>query len=71
MTKYILPIVLLLGATAPAFAAEYYIVRGPDKKCKVVQTRPTDKTITVIGDKAYVTEQDAQKQVAVVCKEKN
>lgn len=70
MTKYVLPLALLLGATAPAFAAEYFIVRGPDQKCKVVQTRPTDKTITVIGDKAYVSESEAQKQVAVVCKEK-
>lgn len=71
MTKYVLPLALLLGATAPAFAAEYFIVRGPDQKCKVVQTRPTDKTITVIGDKAYVSESEAQKQVAVVCKDKH
>jgi hypothetical protein len=71
MTKYALTLALLLGATAPAFAAEYFIVRGPDQKCKVVQTRPTDKTITVIGDKAYVSESEAQKQVAVVCKDKH
>ncbi|RTL71322.1 MAG: hypothetical protein EKK41_10790 [Hyphomicrobiales bacterium] len=71
MTKYVLPLALLIGATAPAFAAEYFIVRGPDQKCKVVQTRPTDKTITVIGDKAYVSEAEAQKQVAVVCKDKH
>lgn len=71
MKKLVLPLIMLIGATAPAFAAEYYIVRGPDKKCKVVQTRPTDKTITVIGDKAYVSESEAQKQVAVVCKDKN
>ena len=59
---------MLIGATAPALAAEYYIVRGPDKKCKIVETRPTDKTITVIGDKAYVTRDEATKQMAVVCK---
>ena len=69
MLKYALPVVILIGATAPAFAAEYYVVRGPDKKCKVVETRPTDKTVVVVGDKAYVTREEATKQLAVVCKE--
>jgi hypothetical protein len=68
MIKYVLPVAILIGATAPAFAAEYYVVRGPDKKCKVVETRPTDKTM-VVGDKAYVTREEATKQLAVVCKE--
>ena len=36
--------------------------RTPDKTCKVVETRPTDKTIVVIGDKAYVTKDEAEKQ---------
>ena len=39
--KYVLPVALLIGATAPAFAAEFYIVRGPDKKCQIVEKRPT------------------------------
>jgi hypothetical protein len=69
MIKYVLPVAILMGATAPAFAAEYYVVRGPDKKCKVVETRPTDKTMVVVGDKAYVTREEATKQLAVVCKE--
>jgi hypothetical protein len=68
MIKYILPLALLVGATAPAFAAEYFIVRGPDKKCQIVEKRPTDKTMVVIGDKAYVSHDEAQKQLAVVCK---
>lgn len=69
MIKYVLPVALLIGATAPAFAAEYFIVRGPDKKCQVVEKRPTEKTMVVIGDKAYVTREEAQKQLAVVCKD--
>jgi hypothetical protein len=68
MIKYVLPLALLVGATAPAFAAEYFIVRGPDKKCQIVEKRPTDKTMVVIGDKAYVSHDEAQKQLAVVCK---
>ena len=44
MIKYVLPVAILIGATAPAFAAEYYVVRGPDKKCSwlVAFTRAGD-----------------------------
>jgi hypothetical protein len=69
MIKYVLPLALLIGATAPAFAAEYFIVRGPDKKCQIVEKRPTEKTMVVIGDKAYVSRDEAQKQLTVVCKD--
>jgi hypothetical protein len=68
--KYILPFALVVAITTPALAAEYYVVRGPDKKCKVVESRPTDKTIVVIGNKAFVTREEADKQVTVLCKEK-
>jgi hypothetical protein len=68
MIKYALPLAILVGSAAPAFAAEYYIVRGPDKKCKVVETRPADTTVVVVGDKTYVTKEEAEKQLTVVCK---
>jgi hypothetical protein len=68
MIKYALPLAILVGSAAPAFAAEYYIVRGPDKKCKVVETRPADTTVVVIGDKTYVSKEEAEKQLTVVCK---
>ena len=70
MIKYVLTASILLGSVTAAAAAEYYIVRGPDKKCKVVEKRPTEKTVVVIGDKAYVSREEATKQVAVVCKER-
>ena len=68
--KYVLPFALVVAITTPALAAEYYVVRGPDKKCKVVESRPTDKTIVVIRNKAFVTREEADKQVTVLCKEK-
>ena len=68
--KYVLPLALIVSIATPAFAAEYYVVRGADKKCKVVETRPTDKTVVVIGNKAFVTRDEAEKQVTVLCKEK-
>ena len=49
---------------------DLFVVRDPSSKtCKVVETRPTDKTIVVIGDKAFVTREEAEKQVKVICKD--
>jgi hypothetical protein len=71
MLKYVITIAVVAGAAMPALAAkEYFVVRGPDEKCKVVETRPTEKTVVVVGDKAYVTREEAEAQVKVVCKEK-
>ena len=71
MIKYVLTATLVLGSVSAATAAEYYVVRGPDKKCRVVETRPTEKTVVVVGDRAYTTREEATKQVKVVCKERN
>jgi hypothetical protein len=66
--KFLGPFAALAAMSAPAFAAEYYVVRDPTtKNCRVVEARPTDKTMVVIGDKAYVTREEAEKQVKVVC----
>jgi hypothetical protein len=69
MLKYALLAVGAVAVATPALAAEFFIVRGPDKQCRVVETRPTEKTITVIGDRAYVTREEAERQVKVVCKD--
>lgn len=68
MLKYALIVAGALTVASPAFA-EWFIVRGPDKQCRVVEKRPTDKTIVVIGDKAYVTRDEADEQVKIVCRE--
>jgi len=70
MLRFIIPLAALASMSAPAFAAEYYVVRDPSTKtCKVVETRPTDKTIVVMGDKVFVTRDEAEKQVKVICKD--
>lgn len=69
MLKYVLPLAALTAMTVPALAAEYYVVRDPDtKKCRVVESRPTDTKIVVVGDKAFVTKEEAEKQITVLCK---
>ena len=61
--------VAMLSSTA--LAAEYYIVQDKaTKKCKVVETRPTETTWVQIGPLAFKTRDEADKQLAVVCKEK-
>jgi hypothetical protein len=67
MLKHALVVAGALLVATPAFA-EWFIVRGPDKQCRVVETRPTDKTIVVIGDKAYITREEAERQVKIVCR---
>jgi hypothetical protein len=57
-----------LAAATPALAAEFYVVRGPDKKCVVVEKRPVDTKMVVIGDRAFVTREEAEKQLKVICK---
>lgn len=59
-----------ISVTSPAFAAEYFIVRdADDKECRIVETRPTEETVIVIGDRAYVTREEAEQELAVVCKD--
>lgn len=69
MRRILISTLVLAGFAGSAVAAEYYVVRGPDKKCKVVETRPTDTKIVVMGDKAFISRDEAEKQVKVICKE--
>jgi hypothetical protein len=69
MMKPLLALAILAGASAPAFAAEYYVVRGPDKRCRVVESKPADTTIVQVGPMAFVTRDEAESQVRVLCKE--
>ena len=61
--------VAMLSSTA--LAAEYYIVQEKaTKKCKIVETRPTETTWVQLGPLAFKTRDEADKQLTVVCKEK-
>jgi hypothetical protein len=68
---------LLLAVAASAImsssvvAAEYYIIQEKSsKKCKVVDVKPKETTWMEIGGVAFKTRDEADKQVAVVCKKK-
>jgi hypothetical protein len=69
MKRYLLALAMIAGVSAPTFAAEYYVVRGPDKRCRVVETKPVDSTIVQVGPMAFVTREEAESQVQVLCKD--
>ena len=51
----------LIGIAAPAFAADFYVVQGPDRHCRIVEQRPVEKDVTVIGpDGMYRTRTEAE-----------
>ena len=68
--KALLALIAMVVAS-PAFA-DFYVVQEPTtKKCKVVETVPTDKTWVQIGPMSFKTRDEADKQVTVICKEKH
>jgi hypothetical protein len=67
--KYSLLLAGLVAVASPALADEYYIVRGPDKECRVVETRPADATIVQVGPLAFKTREEAERERVVLCKE--
>jgi hypothetical protein len=53
---------------SPALA-DFFIVReGKAGQCRIVETRPTDSKIIVVGNKVYKTRGEAEKRLTVVCK---
>jgi hypothetical protein len=60
-----------LGAIATPALADFWIVReGPAGKCMVVDKKPTDTKMVIVGGdgKIYKTRADAEKELTVVCK---
>jgi hypothetical protein len=51
--------------------ADYYVIQEQStKKCKVVESRPTETTWVQVGPLSFKTQDEAQSQVAVLCKER-
>lgn len=59
----------VLAAIATPALADFWIVRdSPTGQCRIVDVKPTDTKIIVVGNKAYTVRADADKELAVVCK---
>jgi len=69
MFRYAALIAVFVLAFIDPTLASYWIVRGSDKKCLVVDMEPTDKTITKVGKDVYVTREEAEADVKKFCKD--
>jgi hypothetical protein len=66
--KILIAAALVTAVATPALA-DFWIVReGPTGSCRIVETRPTDTKIVVIGNKAYKVRAEAEREMKVVCK---
>ena len=60
-----------LGLLMSTASADYYIVQEKaTKKCKVVETKPTETTWIQVGPASFKTQSDAEKQIKTICVEK-
>ena len=67
-TKLLAATVAVVAFATPALA-DFFIVReGPSGPCRIVETRPTDTKIVIVGGKAYKVRDEAEKEMVVVCK---
>jgi hypothetical protein len=65
-----LAVAALAILSSSALAAEYYVVQEKTtKKCKVVEVRPTETTWVQVGPLAFKTQDEADKQVKLICKD--
>lgn len=70
-TKLLAATVAIAAFATPALA-DFWIVRegGPTGKCVIVDKRPADTKVVIVGGngKVYTTRADAEKEMTVVCK---
>ena len=67
--KLVLAAIAVTVFATPALA-DFWIVRdSPTANCRVVEQKPTDTKITIVGgNKVYTTRSEAEREIAVVCK---
>jgi hypothetical protein len=68
MITRIVATVIVASAFATPALADFFIVREGSGPCRVVETRPADTKIVVVGNKAYKVRAEAEKEISVVCK---
>jgi hypothetical protein len=72
MLRYGLAVVVFTLVGTAAARADFYVVQDSStKKCKVVETLPTEKTWVQVGPVSFKTRDEADKQITVICKEKH
>ena len=68
MLRSLLTLSALAALAAPAYAEEYYIVHGSDRRCRVVDRIPIDRTIVQVGPIGFRTRDEAEREIRIVCR---
>lgn len=69
MKQYLLASAALLVGMGAAHADYYVVQESNTKECKIVETVPEDKVWIQVGPVAFATREEADKEVAVLCKD--
>ena len=58
----------MVAVATPAMSAEFFVVQDTTtKKCTIVEKRPTEKTVVVVGDgKVFATRAEAEGAVKTI-----
>jgi hypothetical protein len=58
-----------IGALCTPALADFWIVRdSPSAECRIVETKPADTKVTIVGNTVYKTRDEATKEMTTVCK---
>jgi len=67
--KRILLAAVAVGVLSSPALADFWIVRdSPTAECRIVETKPADTKVTVVGNTVYKTRDEATKELTTVCK---
>jgi hypothetical protein len=68
--KYALGAILTVALITPALSQQFYIVQNPStKQCTVVEEKPADTSVVVMGNRVYTSRSEAQSAIRTVCTE--
>jgi hypothetical protein len=60
---------IAVGALSTPALADFWIVRdSPTAQCRIVETKPADTKVTIVGNTVYKTRDEASKEMVTVCK---
>jgi hypothetical protein len=68
MKKILIAAALIVPFVATPALADFWVVREGTADCRIVETRPADTKITIMGNKVFKTRDEATKEMAVLCK---
>jgi len=69
MKRLLLALLVIAGIPTSAFAAEYHIFQGIDKRCRVVDTIPNEVGAILSGPSGFATREAAAAELPKICKQ--